>query len=69
MLSNYAEPTLWSGNPGAGILESPLREGAGLIKVKMKQKVGFHKIELEEKTSGRSKDLDAMAIYCLPSTA
>jgi minor extracellular serine protease Vpr len=33
LLSNYAEPTLWSGNPGAGIFESPLREGAGLIKV------------------------------------
>ena len=33
LLSNYAEPTLWSGKPGLGILESPLREGAGLIKV------------------------------------
>jgi YVTN family beta-propeller protein len=45
-------------------LRSKLMQGAGLIKGKMKQKVGFHKIELEEKTSGRSKDLDAMAIYC-----
>jgi subtilisin family serine protease len=33
LLSNYAQPALWSGNPSAGILESPLREGAGLIKV------------------------------------
>jgi cytochrome c peroxidase len=39
-------------------------QGVGLIKGKMKQKVGFHKIELEEKTGGRSKDLDAMAVYC-----
>lgn len=45
-------------------LRSKLMQGAGLIKGPMKQKVGFHKIELEEKTSGRSKDLDAMAIYC-----
>jgi YVTN family beta-propeller protein len=45
-------------------LRSKLMQGAGLIKGKMKQKVGFHKIELEEKTSGRSKDLDAMAVYC-----
>ena len=33
LLSNYASPTLWNGNPGAGFLESPLREGAGLINV------------------------------------
>ncbi len=33
LLSNYAEPRVWSGNPPTGILESPLREGAGLIKV------------------------------------
>ena len=45
-------------------LRSKLMQGAGLIKGKMKQKVGYHKIELEEKTGGRSKDLDAMAIYC-----
>ncbi|MBI2805396.1 MAG: hypothetical protein HYX68_10505 [Planctomycetes bacterium] len=35
----------------------------GLLKTKIKQKIGFHKVELEEKTSGRSKDLDALAIY------
>jgi cytochrome c peroxidase len=40
-------------------------QGFGLIKgAQMKPKVGFHKIELDEKTSGRSKDLDAMAVYC-----
>ena len=33
LLSNYAEPAVWSGSPGSGIPESPLREGAGLIKV------------------------------------
>ena len=33
LLSNYAEPAVWSGNPTLGLLESPLREGAGLIKV------------------------------------
>jgi minor extracellular serine protease Vpr len=33
LLSNNAVPTVWSGNPPTGLLESPLREGAGLIKV------------------------------------
>jgi hypothetical protein len=33
LLSNYAEPTVWSGNPGLGFYDSPLRQGAGLIKV------------------------------------
>jgi hypothetical protein len=33
LLSNNAVPTVWSGNPGLGFLESPLREGAGLIRV------------------------------------
>jgi subtilisin family serine protease len=33
LLSNYAQPALWSGSPGLGLWESPLREGAGLIKV------------------------------------
>jgi minor extracellular serine protease Vpr len=32
LLSNNAVPTVWSGNPPTGLLESPLREGAGLIK-------------------------------------
>lgn len=33
LLSNYAEPTVWAGNPGLGFYDSPLRQGAGLIKV------------------------------------
>lgn len=33
LLSNYAVPADWSGFPGHGFVESPLRDGAGLIKV------------------------------------
>ncbi len=40
-----------------------LMQGGGLIRGSMKPKVGFKAIELEEKTSGRSDDLDALAIY------
>jgi YVTN family beta-propeller protein len=35
----------------------------GLAPGPLKRKVGFEKIELTEKMSGRSKDLDALAIY------
>ena len=45
-------------------IRSRLMQGMGLSKGPIKQKVGFNKIELEEKTSGRSKALDDMAIYC-----
>lgn len=45
-------------------IRSKLMVGLGLIKGSIKPKVGFHKQELEEKTSDRSKDLDALAIYC-----
>jgi YVTN family beta-propeller protein len=45
-------------------IRSKLMQGAGFLRGKMQPKVGFHKIELEEKTSGRSKDLDAIAVYC-----
>jgi cytochrome c peroxidase len=45
-------------------VRSKLMQGVGFIKGKMTPKIGFHKAELEEKTSGRSKDLDAIAIYC-----
>jgi YVTN family beta-propeller protein len=44
-------------------IRSPLMQGAGLLKGQIKPKVGFGKVELEETTSGRSKDLDALAIY------
>jgi DNA-binding beta-propeller fold protein YncE len=45
-------------------IRSKLMQGIGFVKGSMKTKVGFHKIELEEKTSGKSKDLDAIALYC-----
>lgn len=45
-------------------IRSPLMQGRGLIKGPIKTKTGFAKVELEEKTSERSKDLDALAIYC-----
>ena len=44
-------------------IRSQLMQGRGLLTGTMKRKVGFTKIELEETTSGRSKDLDALAIY------
>ncbi len=46
-------------------IRSKLMQGDGFLgRKKILPKVGFHKIELEEKTSGRSKDLDAIAVYC-----
>jgi YVTN family beta-propeller protein len=45
-------------------IRSPLMQGSGLLSGKLKPKVGFGKVELEETTSGRSRDLDALAIYC-----
>jgi YVTN family beta-propeller protein len=44
-------------------IRSPLMRGKGLAPGLLKPKAGFEKIELEEKTSGRSSDLDALAIY------
>jgi YVTN family beta-propeller protein len=40
-----------------------LMQGKGLLAGPLKPKLGFKAIELEENTSGRSKDLDALAIY------
>jgi YVTN family beta-propeller protein len=40
-----------------------LMQGAGLLRGKMKPKDGFKPTELEEDLAGRSKDLDALAIY------
>jgi YVTN family beta-propeller protein len=45
-------------------IRSPLMRGLGLLRETIKPKMGFYPIELEEKTAGRSKDLDALAIYC-----
>jgi YVTN family beta-propeller protein len=44
-------------------IRSQLMQGRGLLAGTIQRKVGFNKIELEETTSGRSKDLDALAIY------
>jgi YVTN family beta-propeller protein len=41
-----------------------LMQGAGLLRGEMKAKLGFEPVELEEKLAGRSRDLDAMAVYC-----
>jgi YVTN family beta-propeller protein len=40
-----------------------LMQGSGLLRERIKPKDGFNKTELEETTSGRSADLDALAIY------
>jgi YVTN family beta-propeller protein len=45
-------------------IRSKLMFGAGLLRERIKPKVGFKPVELEENLAGRSKDLDAMAIYC-----
>jgi hypothetical protein len=45
-------------------IRSPLMRGTGLLPGQLMKKPGWDKVELEEKTSGRSKDLDALAIYC-----
>ncbi len=41
-----------------------LMQGRGLLNGTMKAKRGFEPVELDEKLSGRSADLDALAIYC-----
>lgn len=41
-----------------------LMQGRGLVDGRIKPKQGYHATELEEELSGRSKDLDALAIYC-----
>lgn len=38
--------------------------GRGLVRGDIKPKRGFEKAELEENLAGRSKDLDALALYC-----
>ena len=45
-------------------IRGPLMGGRGLLGGSMKPKRGFTPIELEEDLAGRSKDLDALAIYC-----
>ncbi len=45
-------------------IRSKLMQGYGLLHEAMKPKVGFEPVELEEHLAGRSKDLDALAVYC-----
>jgi YVTN family beta-propeller protein len=40
-----------------------LMQGPGLLRETMKPKRGFEPVELEEHLAGRSKDLDALAVY------
>ena len=44
-------------------IRGKLMDGAGLLRGPIKAKQGFQPTELEEKLAGRSKDLDALAIY------
>ena len=65
----HTHPLHWSGDRDEVqdfeyTIRSKLMQGGGFLKGLMKLKVGFHPIELDEKTSGRHKDLDAIAIYC-----
>jgi YVTN family beta-propeller protein len=65
----HTHPLHWSGDRDEVqdfeyTIRSKLMQGSGFLRGQMKQKVGFHPIELEEKTAGRSKDLDAIAVYC-----
>jgi YVTN family beta-propeller protein len=45
-------------------IRSKLMGGRGLLDGRIKPKKGFEATELEEPLAGRSKDLDALAIYC-----
>jgi YVTN family beta-propeller protein len=44
-------------------IRSRLMQGGGLYRGQMKPKIGFKPVELEEHLSGKSADLDALAIY------
>jgi len=44
-------------------IRGELMRGAGLLRGPLKPKVGFAPVELEENLAGRSRDLDALAIY------
>ncbi len=44
-------------------IRSKLMQGAGFLRGAIKPKVPFMPTELDEKTSGRSADLDALAVY------
>jgi YVTN family beta-propeller protein len=64
----HTHPLHWSGDRDEVqdfeyTIRSPLMAGVGLLHGALKPKRGFEMVELEEKTGGRSKDLDALAIY------
>ncbi|HEX3316145.1 MAG TPA: hypothetical protein VHR72_14705 [Gemmataceae bacterium] len=44
-------------------IRSKLMRGSGLMRGPLPAKLGYHKVELDVKTAGKSKDLDALAIY------
>jgi YVTN family beta-propeller protein len=45
-------------------IRGPLMQGMGLLHGSIQPKAGFEKTELQENLAGRSRDLDALAIYC-----
>jgi YVTN family beta-propeller protein len=64
----HTHPLHWSGDRDEVqdfeyTIRSRLMAGSGFLQGAIRPKRGFEKAELEEKTSGRSKDLDALAIY------
>jgi YVTN family beta-propeller protein len=64
----HTHPLHWSGDRDEVqdfeyTIRSKLMYGAGLLRESIKPKVGFKPVELEENLAGRSKDLDALAIY------
>jgi YVTN family beta-propeller protein len=64
----HTHPLHWSGDRDEVqdfeyTIRSKLMAGAGLLRGSIKPKDGFKPVELEENLSGRSKDLDALAIY------
>ena len=64
----HTHPLHWSGDRDEVqdfeyTIRSRLMAGGGLFKGPIQPKRGYEKVELKEKLSGRSKDLDALAIY------
>ncbi len=65
----HTHPIHWSGDRDEAqdfeyTIRGLLMGGAGLASGAIQRKQGFEKVELQEKLSGRSKELDALAIYC-----
>jgi YVTN family beta-propeller protein len=65
----HTHPLHWSGDRDEVqdfeyTIRGKLMGGGGLLNGPLKAKVGFKPVELEERLAGRSKDLDALAVYC-----